>query len=191
LVEAPLLRTPNKQLPYDVVTDASDLGLGAMLLQEDHSVAFESRKLNSNELNYETREREMLAVVHMCSSCVAVLSGRCKVYLCRTPISRRKQTCHDGKHDGWSFCSVSMGLSSGSIAKDQKRGRRIEPKARRDVAGSVRRFCCAAQFAVVGTAGAVAAGYQETFWRITIPGQGEDVSNDQGSAKILTSDLSF
>jgi hypothetical protein len=64
LVEAPLLRTPNKRLPYEVVMDASDLGLSAVLLQEGHHVAFESRKLNSAELNYNVTEKEMLAVVH-------------------------------------------------------------------------------------------------------------------------------
>jgi hypothetical protein len=58
--------------------------------------------------------------------------------------------------------------------------------SRRDVAGSVWQFCRAAQFLVVGSAGAVAAGQQEAFRHITIPGQREDVSNDQGSAKILT-----
>jgi hypothetical protein len=63
--------------------------------------------------------------------------------------------------------------------------------SRRDVAGSVWRFYRAAQFSVVGTAGAVAAGHQEAFWRIAIPGQEEDVADDQGSAKILTFDLSF
>jgi hypothetical protein len=47
LVEAPLLPTPDEILPYGVVTDASDSGLGAVLLQEGHPVAFESRKLNS------------------------------------------------------------------------------------------------------------------------------------------------
>jgi hypothetical protein len=64
LVEAPLLRTPDERLPYEVVTDASDLGLGGVLLREGHHVAFESRKLNSAELNYQTTEKEMLAVVH-------------------------------------------------------------------------------------------------------------------------------
>jgi hypothetical protein len=54
LIEAPLLRTPDESLPYEVVTDASDLGLGGVfkLLQEGHPVAFESRKLNSAELTY-------------------------------------------------------------------------------------------------------------------------------------------
>jgi hypothetical protein len=64
LTEAPLLRTPNESLPYEVVTDASDLDLGGVLLQEGHLVAPESRKLNDAELNYQTTEKEMLAVVH-------------------------------------------------------------------------------------------------------------------------------
>jgi hypothetical protein len=63
--------------------------------------------------------------------------------------------------------------------------------SRRDVAGSVWRFCCVAPFPVVGTAGAVAAGDGEAFQRISIHGHGEDVSGDQGSAKILTFDLSI
>ena len=64
LIEAPLLRTPDESKPYDVITDASDYGLGAVLLQEGHPVAFESCKLNSAELNYTVTEKEMLAVVH-------------------------------------------------------------------------------------------------------------------------------
>jgi hypothetical protein len=63
--------------------------------------------------------------------------------------------------------------------------------SRRDVAGSVWRFCRVARFQVVGTAGAVAAGHREAFWRITIPGQEGDTPDDQGSAKVLTFDLSI
>jgi hypothetical protein len=59
-----------------------------------------------------------------------------------------------------------------------------------DVAESVWHFCRAAQFQVVGTAGAVAAGHREAFQRISIPGQGEDVAGNQGSAKVLTFNLS-
>jgi hypothetical protein len=64
LVEAPLLCTPDERLRYEVVTDAFDLGLGAVLLQKGHSVAFETRRLNSADLNYNITEKEMLAVVH-------------------------------------------------------------------------------------------------------------------------------
>src|SRR3569623_267992 len=64
LAEAPLLRTPEERKPYEVITDASDYGLGAVLLQEGYPIAFESRKLNSAELNYTVTEKEMLAVVH-------------------------------------------------------------------------------------------------------------------------------
>jgi hypothetical protein len=46
------------------VTDAFDLGLGAVLLQKSHHVAFESRKANSAKLNKKVTEKEMLAVVH-------------------------------------------------------------------------------------------------------------------------------
>jgi hypothetical protein len=63
--------------------------------------------------------------------------------------------------------------------------------SRRDEAGSVWRYCRAAQFPVVGTAGAVAAGYRGTYQSVSSPGQGESMSGDQGSAKILTFDLSI
>jgi hypothetical protein len=63
--------------------------------------------------------------------------------------------------------------------------------SQRDVAGSVCRFCRAAESQVVATAGAIAAGHQEAFRRITIPGQEGDTADDQGSVKVLTFDLSI
>jgi hypothetical protein len=35
------------------------------------------------------------------------------------------------------------------------------------------------------------SGHREAFWRITIPGQEGDAPDDQGSAKVLTFDLSI
>jgi hypothetical protein len=64
LTKSPLLRTPDELKTYCVVTDASDIGLGGDLLQEGHSIAYESQKRNSSEQNYTTAEREMLAIVH-------------------------------------------------------------------------------------------------------------------------------
>ena len=45
-------------------TDASDLAIGAVLMQDKKIVAYESRKLNSAELNYPVHEKELLAVIH-------------------------------------------------------------------------------------------------------------------------------
>ena len=64
LVEAPVLQAPNYDLPFEVVCDASDIGIGAVLLQEGRPVAYESRKLTDAEKKYHVTDREMLAVVY-------------------------------------------------------------------------------------------------------------------------------
>jgi hypothetical protein len=191
LTEASLLRTPNEQLLYDVITDASDLNLGAVLLQKGHPVAFESRKLNSAELDYQTTEKEMLAVVH------ALHVWRCypegadftvytdhvsNTYFQTQPNLSRRQA-------RWSEFLQRFGAFEWKYRKGAKNV--ANALSRRDVAGSVWHSYRAAQFPVVGTAGAVAAGHQEAFRRITILGQEGDVSDDQGSAKVLTFDLSI
>ncbi|KAF7807946.1 Transposon Tf2-2 polyprotein [Senna tora] len=45
-------------------TDASDFALGGVLMQDEHPVAYESRKLNDAERRYTVQEKEMTAVVH-------------------------------------------------------------------------------------------------------------------------------
>jgi hypothetical protein len=75
LADAPLLRSPNDKLPYEVVTDASAVGLGAVLMQEGQPICFESQKLNDAERNYHTTESKMFAVVHALKTWRCYLEG--------------------------------------------------------------------------------------------------------------------
>lgn len=67
LVSAPILTTPRWDKPFFIQTDASDVGIGAVLFQEDggfeHPVAYASRKLTKAERKYTVTERECLAVL--------------------------------------------------------------------------------------------------------------------------------
>ena len=67
LTQNPILRLPNLSKPFVLRTDASDVGLGAILLQEYNStlfpVSFASKKLSSQERKYSTSEKECLAIV--------------------------------------------------------------------------------------------------------------------------------
>ena len=64
LTVAPVLALPVWDKKFQLYTDASDYAIGAVLLQDSHPVAYESRKLNPAETRYSTRERETLAIVH-------------------------------------------------------------------------------------------------------------------------------
>ena len=68
LMDKPVLRNPDFQRPFTLQTDASDVGLGAVLSQtddvgEEHPVAYYSRKLLPRETRYAAVEKECLAVV--------------------------------------------------------------------------------------------------------------------------------
>ena len=45
----PVLRLPDLDLPFEVQTDASNKALSGVLVQERHSLAFESKNLNNAE----------------------------------------------------------------------------------------------------------------------------------------------
>lgn len=67
LIRAPILVYPNFNHPFEIFSDASGVGIGAVLVQKIkdvyHPIAFASRQLNKHEKNYSTSEREMLAIV--------------------------------------------------------------------------------------------------------------------------------
>lgn len=61
---APVLAMPDPDQPFELVTDALGYGLGAVLLQKDQPVAFESRSMKPAERNYGHGEQELLATMH-------------------------------------------------------------------------------------------------------------------------------
>ncbi|GJU89175.1 reverse transcriptase domain-containing protein [Tanacetum coccineum] len=67
LTEAPILIAPDWDLPFELMYDASDFALGAVLGQrhEKHfrPIHYASKTINEAESHYTTTEKEMLAVV--------------------------------------------------------------------------------------------------------------------------------
>ena len=68
LTTAPIVRAPDWHLPFEVICDASDLALGAILGQrvegKPYVVYYASKTLNEAQRNYTTTEKELLAVVY-------------------------------------------------------------------------------------------------------------------------------
>eukprot|EP00775_Hariotina_reticulata_P004793 gene4792-biopygen6544 len=56
LTHAPVLAMPDFEKPFEIVADASNTAVGAILLQDGKPIAFESRKLTPAEVAYDTME---------------------------------------------------------------------------------------------------------------------------------------
>ena len=67
LVSSPILQLPDLSKPFILRTDASDIGIAAVLMQETlgekFPVAYASKKLSQAQRNYSVMERECLAIV--------------------------------------------------------------------------------------------------------------------------------
>ncbi|GJR91072.1 reverse transcriptase domain-containing protein [Tanacetum coccineum] len=68
MTEAPILIAPNWDQPFEIMCDASDYAIGAVLGQriEKHfrPIHYASKTMTEAETNYTTTEKEMLAVVY-------------------------------------------------------------------------------------------------------------------------------
>ena len=64
LTSAPILRIAHPNKEFVVCTDACNDGLGGVLTQEGHVIAYESRKLKTHENNYATYDLELAAIIH-------------------------------------------------------------------------------------------------------------------------------
>jgi len=68
LCSSPVVAAPNFSRPFKLAVDASNLGAGAVLFQEDdnsldHPVSYFSKKFDRHQLNYSTVEKEALGLV--------------------------------------------------------------------------------------------------------------------------------
>jgi hypothetical protein len=64
LTTALVLAQPNIEKPFDVFCDASKIGLGCVLMQEERVIAYASRQLRKHEINNSTHDLELAAVVY-------------------------------------------------------------------------------------------------------------------------------
>ena len=72
---------PDIHKSFDIYCDASRQGLGCVLMQEGHVIAYASRQLRKHEQNYPTHDLELAAVVHALKIWRHYLLGhRCQIY---------------------------------------------------------------------------------------------------------------
>jgi hypothetical protein len=64
LTTAPVLAQSDIKKPFDVYWDASGMGIGGVLMQDGHVIAYASRQLQRHEEHYPTHDLKFLAIIH-------------------------------------------------------------------------------------------------------------------------------
>ena len=92
LQKLPVLKIPDHEKPFKLITDSSDAGTGAVLVQEvsdglDHPVIYFSKKFIKYQRNYSVVEKETLSLV--------LVLDHFDVYLGSTPFKIKVYTDHN------------------------------------------------------------------------------------------------
>jgi 5,10-methylene-tetrahydrofolate dehydrogenase/methenyl tetrahydrofolate cyclohydrolase len=67
--------------PFSIYSDTSGQGLGCVLMQDDHVVAYASRQLRNHEEKYLTHDLELVAMGHALKIWRHYITNkRCEVY---------------------------------------------------------------------------------------------------------------
>ena len=105
LIQPPVLQYPqfhSAASQFVVYTDASEVGLGAVLEQDNHVIAYASCVLTKSERNYSMIQKECLAIVYATKQFRHYLLGRqFQLYTDHAPLQwlsaqRRKVYCVGG-----------------------------------------------------------------------------------------------
>ncbi|CAL9019112.1 unnamed protein product, partial [Prunus brigantina] len=115
LTSAPIIIAPDWSLPFEIMCDASDFAIGAVLGQKKnklpHVIHYASRTLNDAQLNYSTTEKELLAVVFALEKFRSYLVGSKVIVYSDHAALRYLLTKKDAKPrliDGFSCCKSSI-----------------------------------------------------------------------------------
>ena len=79
LISAPIIQPPDWSLPFEIMCDATDYAVGAILAptkdKKHHAIAYASKTLIGAQLNYGTTEKELLTVVFAIDKFISYLVG--------------------------------------------------------------------------------------------------------------------
>jgi len=66
LISISYLTLPNPNDEFEIIMNVLEDAktIDAMLIQNDHPIAYESIKLNSHQLNYSIHDKELCAIMH-------------------------------------------------------------------------------------------------------------------------------